>query len=110
MKIESVPFSITEWGKVPPEEKAGETGVSYWQIFEQGNLRVRMVEYSPGFRADHWCSKGHVLLVLEGELVLKLKDGQEFIFAARTSFQVEDDEKNPHMVYTEKGAKVFIVD
>ena len=57
MKIQSVPFSITEWGKIPPEEKKGEAGVSYWQTFEQGNLRVRMVEYSPGFRSDHWCSR-----------------------------------------------------
>ncbi len=110
MKIQSVPFSITEWGEIPPEENKGETGISYWQTFKQGNIRVRMVEYSPGYRSDHWCSRGHVLLVLEGELILKLKDGREFNLAARTGFQVEDDEENPHMVCTEKGARVFIVD
>jgi len=88
MKIQDVPFSLTDWEEVTPTEHKGETGTSFWRTFEMGNLRVRMVEYSPGYMADHWCARGHVLLVLEGELKNELKD--------RAS--------------TEKGAKVFIVD
>ena len=110
MKIKDVPFSITDWEKIEPIEHKGESGTSYWRNFESGNIRVRMVEYSPGFRADHWCPRGHILLVLAGELVIKLKEGQIFQLGSGTSFQVADDESNPHLVYTEKGAIVFIVD
>ncbi|MGB7297366.1 MAG: DHCW motif cupin fold protein [Candidatus Aminicenantales bacterium] len=73
-------------------------------------MRVRIVNSSPGFRSDHWCPRGHVLLVLEGELAIELKDGRSFIMPELTSFQVGDDDANPHLAYTEKGAKVFIVD
>lgn len=110
MKIQDVPFTMTDWSKVSPIEHKGETGTSYWRAFEDGNIRVRMVEYSPGFKSDHWCGRGHVLLVLEGELIIKLKDGKEFILTSGTSFQVDDDDANPHLAYSGKGAKVFIVD
>lgn len=75
MKIKDVPFFVTYWEKIEPVEHKGETGTSFWCVFESGNIRVRMVEYSAAFRSDHWCSRGHVLLVLEGELFIKLKDG-----------------------------------
>lgn len=110
MKIMDVPFETTEWSKIEPSEHKGETGTSFWRTFEAGNIRVRLVEYSPGFKSDHWCARGHVLLVLEGELVIKLKDGREFILNSGTSFQVADDDTNSHLAYTDKGAKVFIVD
>lgn len=110
MKIQDVPFSLTDWGQIKAGEYKGETGTSFWRTFEAGNIRVRTVEYSPGFRSDHWCSRGHILLVLEGELVIKLKDNREFKLTAGISFQVADDDANPHLAYTETGAKVFIVD
>lgn len=110
MDIQNVPFSMTEWDHIPAQEHPGETGVSRWRVFSAGNLRVRIVDYSAGFRSDHWCPRGHVLLVLEGELVIELKDGRSFTLPPLTSFQVGDDETNPHLAYTEKGAKVFIVD
>jgi len=110
MNIENVPFSITDWSTVERTEHRGEKGFAYWKTFEKGNIRVRMVEYSPGYLADHWCSRGHVLLVLEGELVNELKDGTKSILTPGMSYQVEDDNTNPHRSYTEKGAKLFIVD
>ena len=110
MKIQDVAFSMTRWDDETPAEHKGETGTSFWRTFEEGNLRVRMVEYSPGYKADHWCPRGHVLLVLEGELDIELKDGQDFKLMPGMSFQVADDEKNPHLAFTEKGARVFIVD
>ncbi len=110
MKIEGVPFVTTEWDKIKPIEHKGETGTSFWQTFEGGNIRVRMVEYSPGFRSDHYCPKGHVLLVLKGECVILLKDGASHVLRSGMSFQSGDDETNPHLVYTEPGARVFIVD
>jgi quercetin dioxygenase-like cupin family protein len=110
MKIKDVPFCVVDWSTVEPTEHKGETGVAYWRTFEKGNIRVRMVEYSPGYKADHWCSRGHVILVLEGEMVTELKDGAKFKLTAGMSYQAEDDEKNPHRTYTEKGVKLFIVD
>jgi quercetin dioxygenase-like cupin family protein len=68
------------------------------------------VDYGPGYRADHWCGRGHILYVLEGELFIRLKDGRERKLAAGMSFQVGDDEANPHLVHSDSGAKVFIAD
>jgi len=110
MDIQNLPFCLTDWSKVPTKEYKGETGTSFWRVFEEGNIRVRIVEYSPGFRSDHWCPKGHILLVLEGDLTIELQDGQVYRMPPGISFQVSDDETNPHMVFTGKGAKVFIVD
>lgn len=110
MKINEVPFCVVDWSKVEPVEHKGETGAAYWRTFEQGNIRVRMVEYSPGYKADHWCSRGHVILVLEGEMVTELKDGKTFKLTPGMSYQAEDDDLNPHRTHTEKGVKLFIVD
>lgn len=110
MKIQGVPFDVTDWGQMTLVEHQGEKGSSQWRTFEKGNIRVRMVEYLPGFWSDHWCSRGHVLLVLEGHLTIRLKDGREFVMKSGTSFQAEDDEANPHLAFTDTGAKVFIVD
>jgi len=110
MKIQDVPFSFTDWSMIESQEFAGERATSYWRTFSSGELRVRMVEYAPGFRSDHWCPRGHVLLVLEGDLTIELKDGRVIKLPPRTSFQVGDDDTNPHLAYTEKGATVFIVD
>jgi len=110
MKIQDVPFTVSEWDKISKDEYKGETGTSFWRTFEAGNIRVRIVEYSPGFKSDHWCGRGHVLLVLEGELAIELKDGRQFSLPSGTTFQVGDDDSNPHLAFTDKGAKVFLVD
>jgi quercetin dioxygenase-like cupin family protein len=109
MKFIDVPFCTVDWSTVIPEEHPGVTGKAIWRTFEMGNIRVRMVEYTPGYFADHWCSRGHVLLVLEGELTTELSNGEKHILKPGTSYQVADD-INPHRSYTENGAKLFIVD
>lgn len=109
MVITDVPFGTTDWSRVPATRHNGETGFALWRTLEIGNIRVRMVEYSPGYRADHWCNRGHVLLVLEGELVTELDDGRRFVLTAGTSYQVADG-ANPHRSSTTTGAKLFIVD
>ena len=76
---------------------------------DEVNIRVRMVDYTPGYLADHWCNRGHVLLVMEGELVTELSDGRKFTLTPGTSYQVAED-ANPHRSYTEMGARLFIVD
>ena len=109
MEMSGIPFGTTDWSRIPPTEHPGETGMALWRTCQFGGIRVRMVEYSPGYRADHWCSKGHILLCLEGELHTELQDGRAVVLTAGTSYQVSDDAE-PHRSYTVTGAKLFIVD
>jgi quercetin dioxygenase-like cupin family protein len=109
MKIENVPFCTIDWNTVKPTIHPGITGEAYWRTFEQGNVRVRIVEYTPGYMADHWCSKGHVLYVLDGELTTELSDGSTVILKPGCSYQVADDIA-PHRSKTDTGALLLVVD
>jgi quercetin dioxygenase-like cupin family protein len=109
MKIEQVPFQTTDWSRVHPTTHPGQAGMATWRTVEVGNLRVRMVEYSPGYVADHWCERGHVLLVLEGELVTEVRGGDTVVLAAGTSYQVADG-ASAHRSRSPRGARLFIVD
>jgi hypothetical protein len=109
MKMEHIPFGTTDWSTVASTEHPGETGKAIWRTREYGGIRVRMVEYTPGYLADHWCSKGHILLLLEGELETELADGRRFVLRPGMSYQVADGAE-PHRSRTAAGAKLFIVD
>jgi len=110
MKIPALPFTVTDWVTVPSTEHPGETGQALWRTLNIGDLRVRMVEYTPGYLADHWCDRGHVLYVLEGELDTELNDGRRFKLTPGMSYQVSDFGDAPHRSSTRIGAKLFIVD
>ena len=110
MKFPPLPFTTTDWSTVTPTEHKGESGTAFWRTFTVGELRVRMVEYSPGYLADHWCDRGHVLFVLEGELDTELQDGRTFRLTPGMSYQVSDFGDAPHRSSTKTGAKIFIVD
>lgn len=109
MKIDGIPFFATDWSGVAPTRHAGETGYALWRTIEAGGIRTRFVEYSPGYLADHWCSKGHVLMVLEGELDTELQDGRRFTLTPGMTYHVADNHE-PHRSSTRQGAKLFIVD
>src|SRR5215471_10926453 len=109
MKMSGFPFSTTDWTQVPETEHPGTTGFARWRTQTFQDIRVRMVEYSPGYSADHWCSKGHVILCLEGEMETQLSDGRRFTLRAGTSYQVADGDP-PHRSSTRTGARLFIVD
>ena len=109
MIMTGIPFSTTLWSEVEITEHPGETGVAYWRSRTFGAVRVRMVEYSPNYLADHWCGKGHILLCLEGELDTELRDGRHFLLSAGMSYQVADS-SIPHRSSTKAGARLFIVD
>ena len=109
MKIYDIPFGITNWSEIEPTEHSGESGVAYWRTQQFGGFRVRMVEYSPGYMADHWCAKGHILLCLDGELHTELRDGRKFTLTPGVSYQVADGVEL-HRSHTSSGAKLFIVD
>ena len=109
MNIPTIPFSVTDWSGVPRTEHKGERGTAYWQTQQFGAIRVRMIEYAPGYLADHWCAKGHIILCTDGELHTELKDGRRFTLKPGMTYQVSDDSE-PHRSSTEVGAKLFIVD
>ena len=90
MHISAIPFATTDWSNIEPTEHRGETGSAFWRTRQFDEIRVRMVEYSPGYLADHWCSKGHILLCLEGELHTELEDGRRFVLTPGMSYQVAD--------------------
>ena len=109
MQMSDIPFGTTDWSALPATEHPGETGKALWRTCQFGTIRVRMVEYTPGYLADHWCSKGHILLGLEGELHTELDDGRTFILRPGMSYQVADNAE-AHRSSTPCGAKLFIVD
>ncbi len=109
MNIPAHPFEALNWSSIPREEHKGETGVAFWRTIFIGNIRVRMVEYSPGYKADHWCKKGHVLFCYEGEMQTELEDGRILQLQQGMTYQVGDN-CEAHRSFTEKGCKLFIVD
>jgi hypothetical protein len=109
MMISDLPFGTTDWAKVPETRHAGASGEALWRTRQFGDVRLRMVEYSPGYKADHWCQKGHFLLVLAGELETELADGRISKMTPGMSYQVADGAE-PHRSFTTTGAKLFIVD
>ena len=113
MKMSPFAFGTTDWQAIEPTEHAGETGVAYWHTRTFGDaqnpIRVRMVEYSAGYLADHWCHKGHILFCLEGELHTTLEDGRSFTLTPGMSYQVGDDAE-AHRSHTTTGARLFVVD
>jgi quercetin dioxygenase-like cupin family protein len=109
MEMSGIPFGTTDWSRVEKTEHPGERGMAYWRTRGFGAIRVRLVEYSAGYRADHWCVKGHILFCVEGELHTELKDGRSFTLKPGMSYQVADNAE-AHRSSTPTGAKLFIVD
>lgn len=109
MQLSDIPFGTTDWSRIEATSHAGERGVAHWRTQQFGGIRVRMVEYSAGYVADHWCTKGHILLCLAGELHTELEDGRRFVLVPGMSYQVAD-QAEPHRSSTVAGARLFIVD
>jgi quercetin dioxygenase-like cupin family protein len=109
MKIREIPFHTSDWESMETTRHEGETGFALWKTIQVGDVRVRYVEYSANYTADHWCSKGHILLCLEGEMRTELQDGRQFILKKGMSYQVGDN-MEPHRSSTNGGCKLFIVD
>ncbi|MCF8478899.1 MAG: DHCW motif cupin fold protein [Rhodospirillum sp.] len=110
MKLPDQPFVVTDWSTVPVTEHPGETGKAFWRTLTMGDARIRQVEYTAGYLADHWCDRGHILYVLEGELETELRDGRRFTLSPGMSYQVSDFGDPAHRSSTKTGAKLFIVD
>lgn len=109
MNSKNIPFQTIDWTTIPKTEHMGESGMAYWQTLQLPGLRVRMVEYSEGYVADHWCKKGHIVHCLDGEFVSELEDGKEFRLTKGMTYVVSD-ELSSHRSITKDGVKLMIID
>ncbi len=109
MKMAGIPFGTVDWSAIAREAKPALEGQAFWRTQRFGDIRVRMVEYTPGYVSDHWCEKGHILLCLQGELLTELADGRQFRLTPGMSYQVADHAE-PHRSTSPQGATLFIVD
>ena len=109
MEIKEIPFQVFDLENMAAEEHSGVTGKAFWKTVSRGNLRIRIVEYSPGYLADHWCEKGHAVFVLKGEFESELRDGRKFTLKPGMCYLVADD-TDAHRSHTKDGVKLLIVD
>ncbi len=107
--MSNIPFQTIDWSNIPKTEHKGETGNSYWQTLQWEGLRVRIVEYSAGYLADHWCRKGHIVHCLEGEFVSEMEDGSAFTLMKGMTYIVSDN-LSSHRSISERAVKLLIVD
>jgi hypothetical protein len=109
MGTENIPFQIIKWDEVAKTTHPGTTGTAFWQTLQFKGLRVRVVEYSKGYLADHWCQKGHIVYCLEGSFTTELQDGKSFQLTPGMSYIVSDD-LSSHRSITDTGVKLLIID
>lgn len=105
----NIPFQTIDWSAVVKTEHPGETGTAYWQTIQFQGLRIRIVEYSPGYMADHWCQKGHIVHCLEGEFISELQNGESFPLSKGMTYVVSDD-LSSHRSISAMGVKLMIID
>lgn len=109
MKITPFSFQTFDWATITKEEQHGETGKAHWQVIQAGEIRIRLIEYSPNYKADHWCSKGHIIHCLKGEMNTELEDGRIMNLTKGMTYIVGDN-CEAHLSSTVNGCKLFIVD
>lgn len=105
----SIPFSTFDWTNVEKIEHKGETGTSIWQTIQLDNLRIRIVQYSANYLADHWCQKGHIVHCLEGEFINELANSDKFIMTQGMTYVVSD-EMSTHRSLSQVGVRLLIID
>ncbi len=105
----SIPYQTIDWSSIQRTEHPGEKGMAYWRTLQYDGLRVRMVEYSPGYVADHWCDKGHILFCLKGELISELSDGSHQVLKENMGYHVSD-QLSRHRSTSKHGALLLIID
>jgi len=109
MKTSEIPFQSIDWSLIPKTIHAGEKGSATWQTIQFEGLRLRIVEYSAGYLADHWCRKVHIVHCLEGEFVSEMESGENFTLSKGMTYVVSD-EMSSHRSVSEQGVKLLIID
>ena len=102
-------FNTIDWTGIERVEYPGTTGTAIWQTIQFDGLRIRVVEYSAGYLADHWCQKGHIVHCLEGDFVTELETGESTKLTKGMTYVVSD-EMSSHRSISANGVKLLIVD
>lgn len=105
----TIPFQCIDWDKIEKTEHKGETGTSFWQTIYKDGLRIRKVEYSKDYLADHWCQKGHIVHCLEGDFISELENGEKFILTKGMTYIVSDN-LSSHRSISNNGTTLLIID
>lgn len=109
MNKNPISFQVIDWNQIPTTTHPGTSGKATWQTHQLPGLRIRIVRYSPGYLADHWCQKGHIVHCLEGEFTSELQDGRTVHLTKGQTYVVSDDQSS-HRSKTEKGVIMLIID
>jgi len=109
MTQDSIPFQVVDWTAIVRTEHPGQTGSAFWQTLQLPGLRIRMVTYSPGYLADHWCQKGHIVHCLEGELITEHENGERYVLKQGMTYVVSDN-LSSHRSRAQRGVKLLIID
>lgn len=107
--LSNIPFQTIDWSKIEKTIHPGETGTAQWQTLQLPGLRIRLVEYSAGYLADHWCTKGHIVHCLSGTLEGEMESGEIFILTEGMSYVVSDN-LSSHRSVTKDAVKLLIID
>jgi hypothetical protein len=110
VKLEGFPIGLIDWGRVPASVAPGESGESKARSCQVGEFQLRLVDYSAGYVADHWCSKGHLVFVVTGAVTIEYQDGRKHALTAGMSYHVADYDGPPHRALSTTGATIFVVD
>jgi quercetin dioxygenase-like cupin family protein len=105
----NIPYQNINWDSIPKTEHKGETGFALWQTIQYEGLRMRIVEYSAGYFANHWCKKGHIVHCLDGEFISELENGSSHLLKKGMTYIVSDD-LSQHRSSTKNGVKLLIID
>lgn len=105
----NIPFQAINWDQVEKIQYYGEMGIATWQTLDFDGLRIRIVEYSPNYKADHWCQKGHIVHCLEGSFICRHQDQRIFEFNRGMTYIVSDS-LSSHLSISKNGAKILIID
>jgi quercetin dioxygenase-like cupin family protein len=110
MNSKNIPFQVIDLNKIAPTEHKGDSGMALWHTQQYDGLRVRLVEYSPNYVADHWCQKGHIVHCLEGQFTSELADGTNYLLTKGMTYIVSDDLSSHRSVTGTEGVKLLIID
>jgi hypothetical protein len=107
--MQSILFQTTDWSAVPVTQHSGEQGIALWRTKQLGGLRIRLVEYSANYLADHWCKAGHIVYCIKGEMISELADGRTYTLSKGMTYEVSDN-VSIHRSYSKDGVKLLIID
>jgi len=105
----SIDFTSTDWSNIEKKEYPGTTGNAFWRTQLLDGLRVRIVDYSENYLADHWYQKGHIVHCIEGEFISEMENGKSMVMKKGMTYIVSDD-LSSHRSLTKTGTQLLIID